>query len=101
MRQSEKIEQLRQEADRVGEKFIEADMEAAMTFLQLAKTEFETGNHERGGEVLAKAGRAYEAVAGFLPKIEDSDRKQQLQRKCHALREAIRKMEAKHLGMRR
>lgn len=98
MRQSKNIERVRQEADPVGEKFIEADLEIAMTFLQIAQTEFGTGNHERAAEVLAKAERAYEAIARFLPKIAHSERKRDLQRKCRKMRETMKEIKNHHLG---
>lgn len=49
-----KIKRLRCDAEALAVNFIDVDIGTAMTFLDVAKTEFRAGEHERGNELLVR-----------------------------------------------
>lgn len=74
---------------------IEADVEAAMTFLRIATTEMGLGNMARAASLVDKARQAYGAVTKLLAEMPEAEDQQRLREKQQALdaelREAARR----------
>jgi hypothetical protein len=62
-------EQLRAEAVGLRIEFIETDLQVAMTFLSLARQDFQTGETEHGAKLLGHVERAREIIQQTLKKL--------------------------------
>lgn len=67
--QAEKTNRLRQESERLRIEFANADLDIAMTFVQLARMDFETGESENAVRLLSRAERAADQIAGMLDPV--------------------------------
>ncbi len=57
----------------VGIRFLNTDIDTALTFLQLAETEFGLGEFERARELITKAGAAANAVQHHIQRLPDGE----------------------------
>ncbi len=78
------------ETDRLRYEFLSAEAQLSLTFAQLARTEFESGDLERGQRALADARRGYETISSFLADPRHSGRL--TPRQLEVLKESARKL---------
>ncbi len=84
---------LRRASDRQRFIFIETDIETAITFLQMADTEFGMGNMERVTRLIGSARTAHETTGKFLARVTDPEDRRRLCEKLGRLEAAIRDVE--------
>lgn len=92
-RQVAKGKQLKGDAERLRIQFIDADLNMAMTFVQLASHNFKTGEPENGIRLIFQAQHAADKVAELLEKVSDDA---PLRARLETLRTSI--AEAKKIG---
>jgi hypothetical protein len=79
---------LRAEFERARIDFVDADLEAAKTFLDLARLDFSTGETEHASRLLQSAERATEVVKGMMEQFPEGALPAR-QNKLEALNKAI------------
>ena len=85
----EQAESLRREKLRVQTALMETDLDNAMAFMALARTELRMGDLTRVTQLLAKVRAAHEAVGKFLVEVKDPEEQQRLRDKHDALTDAL------------
>lgn len=100
MDEFDRAERLHREAAEQRIVMIDADIELAMTFLQLALTELDMGENESAGQLLEKARVARDTMTKFLPQVADVEQHQRLQSKHQALTDAIVEVERQRMQAR-
>jgi hypothetical protein len=85
----EQAESLRRGWLRMQTALIETDLDNAMTFMGLARTELRMGDLTRVTQLLAKVRAAHEAVGKFLAEVKDPEEHQRLRDKHDALTDAL------------
>ncbi len=81
-------ERLRAKSDQLRIEFAAADLDAATTFINLARLDFRSGECEHAARLLKNAERASEVVEGLLKKVPDHAALA-LRSKLEALNQAI------------
>jgi len=100
MDEFERAERLHREAAEQRIAVIDADIDLAMTFLQLALTALSMGHNEHADQLLDKAQTARDTMGKFLPQVADVEQQQRLQGKHQALTDAIAEVERQRMQAR-
>ena len=87
------FELLRQQTEQQRRNFIATDIDTAMTFLQLARTELEIGDKEHASKLLVTARHAHDTIGRFIESVADPEEKQRLSERFQLLGDAIREAE--------
>jgi hypothetical protein len=69
--------ELRDEAERQRLKLIKAELESALTFAGLARTEYSLGEFAGAEQAITNARRAYRVVLKYLPKAQPTEQEKQ------------------------
>jgi len=83
------FELLRRQTDQLRRNFIDTDIDTAMTFVQLARTEVKVGDQQHASNLLFAARHAHETIARFLDSVTDPEEKQRLTERFQVLGHAI------------
>lgn len=92
-RQAADGEQLRAKAQKLGIEFANADLDAAHTFLDLARLDFQSGESEHASRLLKNAEHAAEVVESIIKRFPENALPE-LQRRLEALNKAIGQVKA-------
>jgi len=57
---------LEAETDRLRFQFLSVELRLSLTFTQVARVEFDSGDREHGQQALGRANRGYETITSFL-----------------------------------
>jgi|tagenome__1003787_1003787.scaffolds.fasta_scaffold20981873_6 hypothetical protein len=79
--------------------FLRTDLDLCFTFVDLAETERASGDTDAAQSVLDKAEHGYSTITYFLPRVENDDQKQEIQRRLLELRVRL-DAEKSHLARR-
>ena len=95
---SDRVQDLHAQTQRVQTDFISADLDIAFTFLDLAHSERDAGETERAQGLLAKARQAADVVAAYMnrtPPLEQGKLIAKLKRLLDAIRETEASLHAR------
>lgn len=87
-------EQLRAKAQKLGMEFANTDLDAANTFLDLARLDFESGEYEHASRLLKNAEHAAEVVETIVQRFPEGS-VPELKRKLEALKQAIHEVKSR------
>jgi hypothetical protein len=100
MDEFDRAERLHREAAEQRINVIDADIDLAMTFLQLALTALSMSHYESADQLLEKAHVAHDTMAKFLPQVADVEQQQRLQAKHQTLTDTLAEVERKRMEAR-
>jgi|SRR5579884_3073317 len=89
LRRMDKRERLRSASLRQQIAFLDAELDTALLFLELAEAELAMNNFGRVDELMGKAVDARNTAANFLADFDDQDQRDRLKEKYEALARSI------------
>jgi hypothetical protein len=89
LRSLSELRALRAETEENRIDFLRTDLALCFTFIDLAKTEIETGDRDTAMRVCAKAEDGYATIARFVPEVNNPEHRNHITQRLEELRAVL------------